>query len=218
MAYWDGPNREFGRMKELRISPKYSLSDWKGLDLGQQNNPDWKVAIDIFQDRIEGRFLRQVDELLANKNKDIRSFSGFVIIAIDCLLIETLEQFNRGVKRTGKDEDEKVFHDFFQRSTDLGSFFNTIDKTRVFYNQIRCGLLHQAQTKKGSVIHYRIGTPILAWIDSTDISQGISLNRTKFHGEVRSIFNDYLKELRNGRNLNLMRKMKRKMDFIANQS
>ena len=205
-------------MKEIRISPKYSLNDWTGLDLRLVGSPDWKVAIDIFQDRIEGRFLRQVDELLANKNKGIRSFAGFVIIAIDCLLIETLEQFNRGAKRTGKDEDEKIFHDFFQRSTPLASFFNTTDKTRVFYNQIRCGILHQAQTKKKSIIHYRIGTPVLAWIDPNDISQGISLNRTKFHREVKNIFEDYLLELRKGRDLNLRRKMQRKMNFIAKQS
>ena len=70
----------------------------------RKDSPGWKTAIDIFEDRVEGRFLKQI-EILAGKNDGkIREFSGFAIIALDCLLIETLRQFYRGSKRTGKDQ------------------------------------------------------------------------------------------------------------------
>lgn len=203
---------------DFKISPNYFASKWKGLDLSKKDSADWAIAVDIFEDRINGRFLKQVDELTSNRDKNVRAFSGFVIIAIDCLLIETLEQFYRGKKRTGKDKDDQMFHDFFQRSAELKHFFDTIDKSRIFYSQIRCGILHQAQTKKQSTIHIKSGTPALSWIDITDNQKGISINRNKFHKAVKNVFTQYLSDLRKGKDFNLRQKMQRKMNFIATQS
>ena len=203
---------------DIKISPKYSASDWTGLSLTNKDSPDWIKAIDIFQDRINGRFFKQVDELMTNRDRNVRAFSGFVVIAIDCLLIETLEQFQRGIKRTGKDFDEQIFHDFFQRSGELKSFFDSIDKSKVFYNQIRCGILHQAQTKKQSTIHIKSGTPTLSWVDKEDFQKGMSINRNKFHKAVNDVFTHYLEQLKKGKDKNLRDKMKRKMDFIVSQS
>jgi len=203
---------------DFKISPNYFASKWKELELSKKDSADWSIAIDIFEDRINGRFLKQVDELTANKDKNVRAFSGFVIIAIDCLLIETIEQFYRGIKRTGKDKDDQMFYDFFQRSSELKQFFDTLDKSKVFYNQIRCGILHQAQTKKQSTIHIKKGTPALSWVDANDIQKGISINRNKFHKAVKAVFTQYLSDLKKGKDLNLRQKMQRKMNFIATQS
>ena len=203
---------------DIKISPNYFASKWNGLDLTTKDSADWQTAIDIFEDRINGRFFNQVDELTSNKNSKVRAFSGFVIIAIDCLLIETLEQFYRGIKRTGKDQDDQIFHDFFQRSGELKSFFDNLDKSKIFYSQIRCGILHQAQTKKQSIIHLKSGTSTLSWINKGDFQKGISINRNKFHNSIKKVFSQYLFDLRKGKDLNLRNKMKRKMNFIATQS
>lgn len=203
---------------DFKISPKYFASKWNELSLTNKESKDWQTAIDIFEDRIRGRFFQQVEALKLNKNRNVREFSGFIIVAIDCLLIETLEQFYRGVKRTGKDQDDQIFHDFFQRSEELKLFFGIIDKSKVFYSQIRCGLLHQAQTKKQSIIHIKSGTPTLTWIDINDIQKGISINRNKFHKAIEKVFTEYTSALRKGKDLNLRQKLKRKMNFIATQS
>jgi len=203
---------------DFKLSPRYYASKWKALNLSKNNSADWNIAIDILEDRITGRFFKQIQTLRENVDWRVWEFSGFVIVAIDCLLIETLEQFYRGVKRTGKDQDVQVFHDFFQRSKELSLFFDSIDKTRVFYSHIRCGILHQAQTKKKSRIQMRPSTPLVSWIDPRDHQQGILLNRNKFHTAVVHVFNDYLRQLRKGKDFNLRVKMKRKMDFIAAQA
>ena len=203
---------------DFKISPNYSASKWNALELSKKDSIGWSLAIDIFEDRISGRFLKQIDELTSNQDKNVRAFSCFVIIAIDCLLIETLEQFYLGVKRTGKDKDVQMFHNFFQRSNELKQFFDTLEKSKIFYNQIRCGILHQAQTKKQSTINIKNGTPSLSWVDINDNQKGISINRNKFHKAVKAVFIQYVSDLRKGKDFNLRQKMQRKMNFIATQS
>jgi hypothetical protein len=206
------------KISDFRISPNFKSSKWNELDLRAKDSLDWKVAVDIFEDRIEGRFLKQI-EILANKSdRKIREFSGFAIMALDCLLIETLQQFHRGSKRTGKDQDDVMFHDFFQRAPEFSTYFDTLAKSNVFYNQIRCGILHQAQTKKKSAIHIRYGSPLASWVDIVDPSQGISINRLLFHKAVLGVYASYIAQLRGNNHLNLRRKFEKKMNMIASQS
>ncbi len=203
---------------DFKISPSFKSSKWTGLDLSAKDSSDWKIAVDIFEDRIEGRFLKQIEILAKNSDQKIREFSGFAIIALDCLLIETLQQFYRGTKRTGKDQDDVMFHDFFQRDPEFSAFFNTLAKSNVFYNQVRCGILHQAQAKKRSIIHIRYGSPLASWVDIADPLQGISINRLLFHKAVLRVYSLYISQLRGNNHLNLRRKFEKKMNMIASQS
>ena len=169
-----------------------------------------------FQDRMEGRFLKQIDLLEGNPRRKIGVFAGFAIMSLDCLLIETLEQFHKGKIRTGQGMDEIAFFDFFQRSLKFRSFFDTQAKATVFYQQIRCGLLHQAQTKKKSTIHIRPGE-MLQWVNPKSIDEGIKIQRKLFHDEVVEIYNSYVEKLKDRKQLNLKRKFKKKMDYIVCQ-
>ena len=77
--------------KGIKISPIYYQKDWTDLNLNANDKPNWDKAIEIFIDRIDGRYFKQI-EILEKNN----SHSGFVIMSICCLLIETLEQFWKG--------------------------------------------------------------------------------------------------------------------------
>jgi hypothetical protein len=202
--------------KGIKISPKYYQKDWNDLQLQTRNSPDWITAIKIFEDRIGGRFLKQIDLLDKNPKRNIGVFAGFAIMALDCLLIETLEQFYKGKLRTGQGMDEKVFFDFFQRSSNFNSFFNTQAKATIFYRQIRCGLLHQAQTKKRSTIHIR-SEKMLQWVNPECPADGIKIQRRLFHKEVVEIYTSYINKLKHINQLNLKRKFRRKMNHVVNQ-
>ena len=76
--------------------------------------------------------------------------------------------------------------------------------------------MHQAQTKKKSTIHIR-NEKMLQWVDPKKIEEGLEIQRKLFHNEVVEIYNYYVKKLKEKRNLNLRKKLKRKMDFIVNQ-
>lgn len=196
--------------KRVKISPNFSLQEWKNLNLDDNNSEDWNKAIAIFQDRIEGRYLKQIDVLVD------RIFAGFAIMSLTCLLIEMLEQFYEGKKKTEPREGNIMFHNFFQRSAEFKIFFDDQEnKTSVFYSQIRCGLAHQGQTQKKSLIHIR-GNSMLEWINPQNYEDGISIQRKLFVEEVKNIYNNYVEEIKN-KDSRYRQNLRIKMDFIANQ-
>ena len=70
---------------------------------------------------------------------------GFTLMAIGCLVIEALECFYEG-KKDSKGASAEMFERFFKRPTGLHVFDG---EDNWFYKQIRCGILHQAETAGG---------------------------------------------------------------------
>lgn len=71
--------------------------------------------------------------------------SGFLKMAICCLLIETLQAFKEGLQDTQK--QGRIFERFFKENVDL---FPGFDDPRLnFFKNIRCAILHQAETRGG---------------------------------------------------------------------
>ncbi len=177
----------------MKVSPNYDSNDWQQLTLPlDTTTPDWNKAIAIFKDRIEGRFFNQIEKIEDN------IFSGFSIMALDCLLIETLNQFWLGIEDTNnlpsytrpRGGNWMSFRDFFNRSSAFNTIF-TDDISKVFYNDIRCGLLHQAETKGGSLINFKKPT-MITLIDPRDVTKGIEVNRKIFHSALKSEFKNYI--------------------------
>ena len=167
-------------------------------------------------------------------------------MSLTCLLIETIEQFWTGNIETSRksktnkksklweilfirknffkekpsniSNDAFTFFSFFQRSEELKKFFNIEEKANVFYTKIRCGLLHQGQTKGKSLIHIRKDEPLLKWIDNKKIDEGISIQRRLFLKEVRIVYEKYVEKLEDPKNLNFRRQtLEKKMKYIVQQ-
>ena len=98
---------------------------------------DKAVLADFIEERFDERYFRPV-ERSASKH-------GFAIMAVACLVVETLESFYQGRADT-RGVSKKMFRDFFARDTSLNIFRNGDDW---FYDDIRCGILHQAETRNG---------------------------------------------------------------------
>ena len=92
-------------LDDISISPKYRSSHWQKAHA----DSDWDSMVEIFRDRIEGRFLKPI-RLIA-EDRDIGEFSGFSILALDCLIIETLNLFYSGLNETEGAHD-KAFWNF----------------------------------------------------------------------------------------------------------
>lgn len=141
----------------MKISPTYRSSDWNSLNLTKQYSENWNQGAEIVKDRIYGRYLKQIDVLENNLDNNIWEFSGFLIMAVDCMVIETLNQFYLGLGDTNEKYERRnweSFRDFFARGEFFKSEFENDagfddDKAKIFYDHVRNGLLHQAQTKKG---------------------------------------------------------------------
>ena len=184
------------------ISPNYQVSDWAALDLTKQMG--WVKAVAILHDRMNGRFFNIVKRIQGD------DFSGFAVLALDCLLIESLQQFKEGVHTTPPLRGGEYFEKFLTQ-TSFGNHFNR-STARKFYDQFRCGILHQAEIKKTSkVLRYGV------LVRLTPDGEGLIINREKFHAELRRAFAAYLRELRVGADRQLRDNFKKKMGYICRQ-
>lgn len=94
-----------------------------------------KIAI-LIERRFTERYLEPVSSDKEN---------GFTIMAICCLVVETLESFYQGWEDTHK-KSKRAFCKFFEREQTFSLFSPW---SNGFYRYIRCGILHQAETKDG---------------------------------------------------------------------
>ncbi|CAG1770014.1 hypothetical protein BAC3_00724 [uncultured bacterium] len=194
-------------LDDISISPNYRKSHWQDACI----KGDWKKMVEIFKDRIEGRFLKPI-RLIA-KDQDIGEFSGFSILALDCLIIETLNQFYHGIDET-KGEHKKFFWNFFKNSEFFKDHFSR-KKAFIFYSHYRCGLLHQAQTKRKSVV--RIDQNVMIQSVENEISIGLIVDRAKFHEALEKEIFSYMVKLKNDeeKNSDLRINFIKKMNLVC---
>lgn len=195
----------------IRVAPSrkgghWTNHDYQALDFSTEEG--WQQAVDIFEDRIRGRFLLPIKTL----QNETRSYPGFAIMALDCLLIETLQQFYEGVDETPYKKSKSYFHDFLTK-TSFSTFFDS-SMADMFYHLIRCGILHKAEIKGSSRIWIRKDSPLVMYAPDR---KGLHINRDKFHQQLIEEFEEYVNQLRvnTAANAELRRNFKRKMDFIC---
>lgn len=173
-----------------RLSSKITVKRYRELEL----NDDRTAIGEFLRQRFAERYFQPI-EFSQKKH-------GFLIMAVCCLLIETLESFHQG-KRDGK--GSKTFSAFFAHDTELKVFGKDLGQgPDWFYKNIRCGILHQSETKGGWRI-LRKGE-LLNVSDKT-------INATKFLAELSRAINDYAKKLQTDDVL--WGRFKTKMKFIC---
>ena len=122
---------------------------------------------------------RYIKPFINNKNK-----SGFIMMASACLMIEALESFWHGWRRSPN--SGLAFCQFFDRN---GRFILLQGLREEFYVHVRCGIMHQGETTGGWHIR-RDGREIFN-------SQSKTIDATKFLKEMDGALNDYCELLKN---------------------
>jgi len=150
---------------------------------------------------------------------------GFAITSLCCLLIETFQCYRAGLPSSHKGELRHLHEEFHsllaihpeyvipdsEWPNDVGEVFRCFFTQNQslfpgiiggdFYRNVRNGLLHQAQTKKG----WRIGI-------SPDLVAGKKLSRVRLLQQLRTYFDNYLSELgRNQRDISIGDNARRKI-------
>lgn len=186
----------------MRISRSYKVDDWKRLRF--ESEDDWHQAVRIFKDRIETRYLEHVRALLGRKT------SGFVVLALDSALIETLEQFRRGTPKTPWGKGKEYFRSFLTE-TAFGLHFDP-ELAALFYEHIRCGLLHQTEAEGASRIKRGRG---LALASYTVDHKGIVINTRSFHQLLERVIKEYVDDLQRPNSITLRKAFRKKMNYIC---
>ncbi|MEO8150335.1 MAG: hypothetical protein ABI723_22060 [Bacteroidia bacterium] len=202
----------------FKISSYDTNDTWTKLNLADNNSADWDKAVKIFKDRFETRFFKPLNALIKHQDEKIKFYSGFTVLAIDCLLIETFNQFYHGIDES---EDKfkrncKTFKDIFKRSDFFKNDFDTDEKISIFYKHIRCGLLHQGETKEDSKINLK-KSDLITIIENNGV-KSIELNRREFHKRVTAYFEDYSEKLKDIKQTDLRKNFKLKMDLITRRT
>lgn len=103
------------------------------------NNSQKEKIADFIYDRFYERYIRPIESL------DKKDKNGFSIMAVSCLMIESLISFKNGWEDT-KNKSEKAFRLFLTTEPEFVAFK---ELSKPFYANVRCGILHQSETTSG---------------------------------------------------------------------
>lgn len=193
----------------MEIAKGINADNYNKLNLADYNSPDWQIAFDYLDKRLTQRYIEPVDVLINFEKEKLPSDKkfGFTILAIDFLLIETLQSFYQGVTNSNG-QSTQLFKNFLTQRDNFKEYFPTEDFAGQFYIDFRCGILHQAQTFGYTKI-WTVGKLIM--------NQGkyLIVNRDLFHIALMDEKKIYFDLLQKKSDKNLLNNFKTKMDFIA---
>ena len=156
--------------KNIKLASKFTIEDDEQMekDLNKEG-----IANFVFK-RLSERYLIPLEKVPSD------FINGFSLMANACLLIETYESFIKGWKDTAAKE-RHPFDSFFKREEGFKDFKY---KGRDFYKDVRCGILHQGETKGGWKITRKEDAPIFNRAEKT-------INASKFFEELRVSLESY---------------------------
>jgi hypothetical protein len=194
----------------MQIAKNFTSKEWHSLKLNENDEDDWQKAINVFKKRIYERYLEPI-EILINEESSIKPKDkkfGFTILAIDLLLMETLQAFKEGKVDTS-DSSKKIFKNFLKQSSYFSNYFSTEDLREKFYQEVRCGILHQAEVQSDKARIWSVGE---LYKDHGDF---YTINRNELHRCLKKDFDDYITLLRDPSSKKERELFKKKMDAIA---
>lgn len=189
---------------ERYISPRFTREAFIDIHLSvTSDTEDWDWALRILDDRIIGRYLNPIFSLMENINQN-----GFAIMALNCFLVETFYQFERGIYETEPGKNRIRYVEFLDRA--MPGVFPSKKSREKFYTDIRCGILHSAQTKNGSQLTF--DKPYVVKMFGHN---QISIDVEGFTKKLVDYYELYLDQLRNPENILLRLAFINKMSLIC---
>jgi hypothetical protein len=173
------------------LSSSVSVPQYRALE--KEGSRD-EIANFIYE-RFNERYIRPFDKN-AKKN-------GFIMMASACLMIESLESFWQGWRKSPT--SALAFCQFFDRNDRFRAFRGHSQK---FYVNIRCGILHQGETTGGW--HIRRDRRVLFEPATTTI------DATRFLKEMDCCLSEYCDLLRASEwNSDVWKNLRKKMKAVC---
>jgi len=239
--------------RSVQICRGFAVAQWEKLQARLINtdgtNSDdqeaWGCAIEVFERRIRERFLSCMDALEAVDSKSDTSVlleapadcstlpsrndavvPGFAIMALCCLLAETLQSF-RCKTEVRQNPDARcsypdgpcikapqtgtanTFKAFLRRPAFRGAFADKKIASSFVYG-VRSGILHEAETRNWVIWRSEPEDQIVA-----REGEGYALNRSAFYQALKDDFAQYLTELKSSESVELRSRFVKKMYDIA---
>jgi hypothetical protein len=204
----------------------FTVDQWSRLrpNLDADEASAWRIAVDVFERRLRERYLSSIDALIdadSGASADVKVVSnapadgstlpaesavvpGFAIVALTCLLIETLQSFIVGASPKTQDQ----FQAFLKRKS-FGGAFTDVAIASSFVKGVRHGIFHEGETRNWLLWR---SEPESGLVEALGNGR-YALNRTAFYAVVRQEFEDYCAVLRNG-DVGLRKPFRKQMDAM----
>ena len=202
-----------------KIAGNLTITDWEELasKLDDSKSENWGNAFNFFEQRIATRYLNPIKAIL---NMDLNTGEGFAVVNLQCSLIETIECFYNGwiyvypnflpidgspIFKKGK----KIFESFFKnREPFISLQIDGVD----FYKSVRCGLLHETQTKN----NWKIKSGLVRIYEQNGDEKIIY--REKFQRGLEKVITKYKEELLSSGGEKYRKNFKEKFKHICKES
>lgn len=218
----------------IRIAPKANCDYWTVTDWQEaKTRKDWAQMIQIFKDRMDFRYFGAINAMIdADEHQPTRRY-GFAILALDCLLLETLHQFYKGFKEshgngypvvgtkreiTKRGSNGQFFCEFLMQSSFVfKSFFESQPGAAIiFYQDVRCGILHSGETQKATLIRvHKFNEDQNKLFDMIGQEEGIILYRDTLQCLLDQEYEVYCEKLMNENEKGLRKNFVKKMGYIC---
>lgn len=152
--------------EQTLLASDFTVARYKAM----RDAADQTAIADAIKRRFTERYIRP---------PSAKDTSGFTIMAISCLMIEALESFHQGWD-SSNGRSQSAFCFFFDRE-DLFRDFR--GRGQQFYKNVRCGILHQAETTAGWRI-LKVGALLEAGPPPT-------INAVEFRDRLEKVLNAY---------------------------
>lgn len=187
----------------FKIAGRYTVNHWKmlrdKLPIDEDaNNKCWKKAFKIFKRRVDTRFINPINAILSMNAGKKGKGEGFSVVALQCVLIEFFEAFYQGrIYACKKNEDllpneynksRALFVSFLQTHPPFSNWFDSENNwANYFFEDVRCGLLHEAATKDRVVIRTEKEQDKCELIEKEENTDKVILYRTPFQKALENI-------------------------------
>lgn len=223
-------------MKKQNLDKKFWQTTRGEINNSYDFSNIWQEVIIRFENRINNYYLIPISKLIDSR---ILKGEGFTILTIQCALIEMLASFKYGkihnhIKK-GTDPrfeykyaseclypflySEPIFENhFFYFDAQNGKIENQPFCARDFYENVRCGLMHEARTKGEWLVNAKInylGSEKI-FITRNNSTGEISIDRNILNTQLKLYFKNYIDSLRENSNEgnSLRRLFARKLDHL----
>jgi len=174
------------------------------------NEVDWNnegTAIKKFKEQLEGWYIGPIESLIKAS-----PHYGFTVIALTCVLIDTLAQYVAGAEESSEGE----FKEFLKRHfpefrktfpTRIDYWFKGKERpvenfADAIYRAFRCGILHEAHVSLYGVVAGHVDTVeyhpkgITLYVNGADCPT-VVINPEKFFHKIKGVFEEYFDNLNN---------------------
>lgn len=179
------------RSNDTLLSSSLSLPQYLALEQKQERNAIAEFLYERFHERYIGPF------------QDNPKKNGFIMMASSCLMIEALESFWQGWKKSPN--SALAFCQFFDRND---RFLTLRGYSQQFYTNVRCGILHQGETTG----EWHIRRDLAELFDA----KSLTIDATRFLKALEGCLSDYRSTLKEAEwDADVWNKFRRKMKGVC---